>query len=580
MNAFATRWVLVLLIALLQSSIAQGQSEPKSIYRGVIVSNTDGSPVSFAVVSNLSLEIATVTGADGYFEISVQDGGSLLRISVIGFKTKELSVLPSEVPKNIVLEEAVGELSEVLVYAYLSDKLAKIVSDCRKNFDDEVVSSKAFFQLKSFINEEQVELVETYNNATVWGGDITSLKLKTGRIGLRSSDVGYWVSTAVSRSMLMEKTTAYNENYPISPLHRSLGKMKKEWKFSLENIYTESNGDSIYVIVANPRKQDKERFNAKFWVNKRKNTFLKLELQLDSISTHPFQPLFPTDSIENLNLRVSKNFSGDKETHTDLVEFDADIFYVNREGVKYKVDIQSFIYCYDRNDLFILPFYEVEPYRNSDYRMISAIPHNSLFWEKYNRFSKAEKDSTGDFFYHVKAELTNRSLFGRNEQIEKGFFEQPFFKWSPTKRLRLSVVSSPAPNLARATNRLQFSFHVLAFFDLNVFEDTTQVLSVTSIDPFNSYWDRPESNEADAFFNIYTDLIEIKRREIHKEMLENPTPERISELYERYLFEVRAMSLRYYREVGPSVDQKMLRKWNDTVYQKLKIDNMKIFEID
>jgi hypothetical protein len=571
---------VVALIAIAQSISTQGQSESKSIYRGVVVSNTDGSPVSFAVVSNLSLQLATVTGADGFFEISVADKGSLLRISVIGFKTKEFSVLPSDVPQNIVIEEAVGELSEVIIYAHFSDKLAKMVSDCAKNFNDEVVSSKAFFQLKSFINEEQVELVETYNNATVWGGDITSLKLKTGRIGLRSSDVGYWVSTAVSRSMLMEKTTTNNENYPISPLHRSLGKMKKEWRFSLDNIYTESNGDSIYVIVAKPRKQDKERFNAKFWVNKKKSTFLKLELQLDSISTHPFQPLFPSDSIENLNLRVSKSFTGEKKTHTDLVEFDADIFYVNRNGVKYKVDIQSFIYCYDWKDLFVLPFYEVEPYRNSDYRMISAIPHNSLFWEKYNRFSKAEKDSTGDFFYHMKADLTNRSLFSRNEQIEKGFFEQPFFKWSPNKRLRLSVVSAPVRDLTRTTNRLQFSFQVLAFFDLNVFEDTTQVLSVTSIDPFNSYWDRPESNEADAFFNIYTDLIEIKRREFHQEMLENPTQQRISELYERYLFEVRAMTVRYYREVGPAVDQKMLRKWNDTVYNKLKIDNMKIFGID
>jgi hypothetical protein len=578
---FGSRHIIGLIGALcfcISHTIAQ-TSEEKMI-RGIIRSKSEDSPVSFAVVSNLDMQIATVSGADGYFEIAALESGNRLKISVIGFKTQEIVAKPTTEVQTFFLEESIGELPEVLIVAGISDQLAKIISDCRKNLEIDVLKSKAFFQLKSFVDGKQVELVETYNNATVWGGDITSLKLKTGRLGLSSFNLGYWVSTAVSRSMLMEKTTNRNENYPISPLQRALPKMKKEWLFSLENVYTETNGDTVYVIEAKPRERDKERFNARFWVNKKNTTLLKLELQLDNIKTHPFQPLFPSDTIQNLNLRVSKVFGGMKKTHTELVEFDAEIFYLNRDGEKYKVDIESFIYCYDWNEQFLLPFYDIEAFRNSDYRMISAVPHNSLFWEKYNRFSKAERDSSGDVFYYQKAELTNRSLFSRNEQMKKGFFEQPFFTWSANKRLRLSVVSSPAPNLLRTTNRQGFSFNVLAFYDLNVFDDTTQILSTTTIDPFNSYWDRPHSDEADAFFNIYMDLIELKRREFHREMLQNPSPERMSILYERYLFEVTAMRTRYFREVGPGVDQKMLRKWNEVVRQKLNIDNMKIFEID
>lgn len=549
-------------------------------FRGILRTKSDGSPVSFAVVSNPKLEIATVSGADGYFEIAVESEGNTIVVKVIGFKTTEIFAQASDEVKSIYIEEAYQQLSEIEVYADISDQLAKVVNECKKNFESEVLKSKAFFQLKSFVNGKQVELVETYNNATVWGGDITSLGLKTGRIGLSSFDLGYWVSTGISRSMQLEKTTDSNENYPLSPLQRSLGKMKKEWKFSLENVYVESNGDSVYIITARPREFDQERFNAKFWVNKKKTTFLKLELQLDSISKHPFQPLFPTDTIQNLNLRVSKNFVGENKTHTDLVEFDADIFYVNREGLKYKVDIQSFIYCYDWNDLFVLPFYDIEAIKNSDYRMISAIPHNSLFWEKYKRFSKAEIDSSGDVFYNRKAELTNRSMFTRSDQMKMGFFEQPYFKWSPKKRLRLNVVSSPAPNSLRFSNRYAFSFQVLAFYDLNIFEDTTQILSATTIDPFNTYWDRPYTNEADVFFNIYSDLIELKRREIYNDMVRNPTPDRMKELYERYLYEASLLRSRYFREVGTGIDQKMLRKWNDQVLYKLNIDNMKVFGID
>ena len=195
----------------------------------MIRSKSDDSPVSFAVISNIDLQIATVSGADGYFEIAVEEAGNNLKISVIGFKTKEVFIKPTDEIHIILLEEAYGELPEVLVFADISDQLAKIVSECRKNFNNDVLKSKAFFQLKSFVNDKQVELVETYNNATVWGGDITSLGLKTGRLGLSSFDLGYWVSTAVSRSMLLEKTTDNSENYPISPLQRSLPRMKKEW---------------------------------------------------------------------------------------------------------------------------------------------------------------------------------------------------------------------------------------------------------------------------------------------------------------------------------------------------------------
>jgi hypothetical protein len=558
---------------------AKAQDEEKK-FRGILRATSDGSPVSFAVISNPNLEIATVSGADGYFEIAVEPKGDTIVVKVIGYKTTEIFAQASDEVKSISIEEAYQQLSEIEVFADISDQLAKVINECKKNFESEVLKSKAFFQLKSAVNGKQVELVETYNNATIWGGDVTSLGLKTGRIGLSSFDLGYWVSTGISRSMQMEKTTDSNENYPLSPLQRSLGKMKKEWRFSLENVYVESNGDSVYVITAKPREFDEERFNAKFWVNKKKTIFLKLELQLDSISKHPFQPLFPSDTIQNLNLRVSKNFVGENKSHLDLVEFDADIFYLNREGVKYKVDIQSFIYCYDWDSLFVLPFYDIEAIRNSDYRMISAIPHNSLFWEKYKRFSKAEIDSSGDVFYNTKAELTNRSMFTRSDQMKMGFFEQAYFKWSPKKRLRLNVVTSPAPNNTRLMNMHAFSFRVLAFYDLNVFDDTTQVLSATTIDPFNTYWDRPYTTEADAFFNIYTDLIEMKRREIHADMLRNPTPDRMKELYERYQYEATLLRTRYFREVGAGIDQKMLRKWNDMVLYKLNIDNMKVFGIE
>jgi hypothetical protein len=208
------------------------------------------------------------------------------------------------------------------------------------------------------------------------------------------------------------------------------------------------------------------------------------------------------------------------------------------------------------------------------------LPHNSLFWEKYNRFSKAEIDSSGDLFYYKKAELTNRSLFSRNQQMKMGFFEQPYFKWSEKKRLRLKVVSAPVASNSRVMNKHAFSFNVLAFFDLNIFDDTTQILSTTTIDPFNSYWDRTYTVEADVFFNIYTDLIEMKRREIYEDMLRNPTPDRMKELYERYLFETSILRSRYFQEVSPGIDQKMLRKWNDMVLYNLDIDNMKIFGID
>ena len=76
---------LILLLALLVSITTFAQ---KATYKGVVVDN-HGDPIIGASVVQKGTSTGTVTDLDGNFSVST-DAGSILSISYIGYKTKEI----------------------------------------------------------------------------------------------------------------------------------------------------------------------------------------------------------------------------------------------------------------------------------------------------------------------------------------------------------------------------------------------------------------------------------------------------------------------------------------------------------
>jgi hypothetical protein len=72
--------------------------------------------------------------------------------------------------------------------------------------------------------------------------------------------------------------------------------------------------------------------------------------------------------------------------------------------------------------------------------------------------------------------------------------------------------------------------------------------------------------------------MEIQRREMEIEILSGEkTKTAIAETYQRRLYLAEKMSATYFKEVERGNNQKAMLKWNTLVQEKLKIDNVKIF---
>lgn len=80
------------------------------------VSSQDGSPLAGVTVVLVGTNSGTITDADGFYSIDVQNNQSVLRFSFIGYGTKDVTVGSQNVI-NISLEETLMQMDEVIVTA-------------------------------------------------------------------------------------------------------------------------------------------------------------------------------------------------------------------------------------------------------------------------------------------------------------------------------------------------------------------------------------------------------------------------------------------------------------------------------
>ncbi|WP_036879243.1 SusC/RagA family TonB-linked outer membrane protein [Xylanibacter oryzae] len=121
---------LILLLTLLVSITTFAQ---KSTYKGVVVDN-HGDPIIGASVVQKGTSTGTVTDLDGNFSVST-DAGSILSISYIGYKTKEIKVSSN---MKITLDENAASLNEVVVVGYGVQKKSVVTASIAKVGADEL----------------------------------------------------------------------------------------------------------------------------------------------------------------------------------------------------------------------------------------------------------------------------------------------------------------------------------------------------------------------------------------------------------------------------------------------------------
>ena len=593
MKSTSHLYALILAFFVLVALPAKGQTE----IHGVVRDEQSNSPLPYCNIIIQGTSNGTITNGDGVFTISADTSKDVLLFAYLGYQRKALraSVLLNN--NNVFLKSLNVSLNEVTVHPG-NDFLYDLVYDCRKNLPTYKPQNVArvYLGLETSADSHPVELLECYYNGYLNGINLEKLLIKNGRVAWDTVGNRYFMSLGTSKAISELNLTKRNDHFPGLPLQFNKGRMKK--KFHLRML---ASNDQYYEIEYSPIRDSSEYFSGKIWIDNHKN-LLKLEMSGKELARYPFSPLFPMDSLSHVDLSISQTFKEiDGMLLPDHINFQYQFTYKSvRDSnlvmfpsiVTNTFTSRGILYFYDYNKPFILPHYDYDAGFN-DYRKMSFIPYNELFWNNNNKLqlTSQQKEDLGFFArkgnsmnFNAVHDLGNSYLhhvvMPRN--IEGNWHKKNII-WSADHRL--SVGNNIVDNTEIAKEKINQSIPLnLINLKVQILLDITQIgdslyhSSYTIFDNYKSFYHLPRYPYTNCFLNIYFDLCEIEREKMEKQLPQiGYDLDSINAVYNQSVVEMHSLTQRYIRETHLGADKKAMHKWSDYVKDKLNIDNMKMY---
>lgn len=585
--------ILLIFLFLSFSSFAQ------VIIQGTVKDSGTKETLPYCSVSIVGTGQRTITNADGAFIIRDVKNSDTAIFTYMGYNARSVPVSTLIHDPVVFLDARVMPLDEVVISAN-DDLLYEIMDKCRKEILKDHVRqvAKVYYGLETRTHDQPVELLECYYNGYTNGPFIDHLALKNGRIGLAGVDNRYFLSLNTSKAITGMSLVVSNSHFPAIPLQYGAREMKKY--FSLSMAY---NDEHTYRINFTGRGSRQECFTGNAWIDRVSFELLKIELEVQNSSRYPFIPIFPCDSISNVNLYISQTFRHNADSlFPDHISFGYSFTYKSvrdtptiavRSVIIRELESKGVIYFYDYGQPFILPFFK---YDNDydDYRKISIIPYNEFFWKNADPLLLTEKQKQDLGFMTNEGYLVNyrEGNFGndflKSDQgdsalnlLKSGFYENYYTFWSSESRIRLNRQTEQ--NEVYSGDRLigsipsnLYRLKVQVFLDVTIAGDSLDTRSYTVFDAAETFYHLPEEPWTNAFLNIYFDICEIERRKMQKELDSGRhSLQEVEEIYNRTNENIDIITKEYQKEVQTGRNTEKLAKWNKYVQDELGIDNLK-----
>jgi hypothetical protein len=568
----------------------------QNVIQGVVRDSETKEALPFCSIAVKGTKKGTITNRDGAFSIAVNLTRDTLLFSYVGYNTLMIPVLKL-VQKNVVLlESKQALLQEVTIHAK-DDFLYDLIDKCRKKLmkDQSRRTAKVYYGIETATEDQPVEQLECYYNGYLEGASVESLLLKNGRIGLAELDNHYFLTLNSSKAMINMGLTNYSEFYPSTPFQLSRREMKK--LFRVELSYED---DKLYEIKFQPRTGKYGCFSGEIWMDKVTYSLLKADFTVTDTPRHPFLPLFPQDSISHVDLTLSRAYRQEGVALVpDHINFTYHVTYKSvRDSlvarvpsiITREINTTGIIYFYDYGDPFILPYFDYDA-NYDDYRKISIIPYNEVFWTNNNALLLTDRQKENLGFFTHRGQLVNfrEGNYGKDflrnipDSMRSTLYEFYYSFWSPDKRISLDkkLQQNQTYRLDKMIKTVQsdlYNLEVQILLDVTQLDDSLCIRSYAVFDANKTYFHIPEQSYTNAFLNIYFDLCEVERRKMQKELESHLySVSQIDSVYKMTSEGINSLTQQYLREVQLGKEEKALKKWNDYIQEHLGIDNLKIF---
>ena len=543
--------------------------------------------LAYASVWNSQTATGTISAEGGYFSLDLAQTDDTLVFRFLGYYT--IARPADQLPDTLDLYPSTAELGTVTVTPGQQDWLIDLIRSCIRQRPRSTGQSKAYYELKTYRDALQVELIEGYANASSRGYDLTELNLKAARLGLRPYSNRYFVSLEGTRALTLMRLFRPDLSLPRSPLEMSRRTLRKAYNLTVEQRVLTEAGDSLLVVRGDPRTTHKDLFSFRLWINPQSQLFHQVDLTCTDCQTHPFRALFPIDRITGVDLRITRTYEVQKErVRPRSTVLGYEIQYVSRVDSSYSqnytIRSQALVWCYDHDYTFLLPFFDWPREALNDYRQINAIPYNTFFWNNHNEIGLSDRTRANRQFLDDPATQTNRSIFQKMSlgADSVSLFSSPFVHWSATDRIffNSSEDSLSIPE-GVTTQADRYRLDIEIFLDVNDYRDSLHLQTATILDPYSSYYRLPLTPETHAFINMAFDLGEIQRRNLVNDLLTAPKPDReqIQRIYERRKKALAKDLQTFQREVQRGTYLPAMQRWNRIIQEALGLDNLTMFRI-
>lgn len=573
------RCALLIITCILLSATFHAQL----FIEGRIQDAQSGQPVPFCAVGLRQHQSGTISNEEGVFTLRYYTDTDTVLIQNVGYKTLRLSISALRARPLVKLEQSSRQLQEVVVYS--NDQFVyELVSKCRTLLAvSPVCESKAYFTLSTDAGGQATELLECHYNAQQNNAALQNLAFKNGRVGVAAIGNRFFVSLNTSKAISFIDLLHNNGQFPEIPLQLNARQLKKKFRLSLADTSASEN----YHIRFEPRQKDNRAFSGELWIDRQNGQLSKVVLQVTEARTHPFLPLFPQGSVENVSLQIEKSFrkSGNAVQPQHLY-FNYQLNYRVGDSVRL-VKSKGLLYFYDYQRLFVLPYFSYDP-ELEDYRKISLLSYHDAFWATTTSLVYSTETQKQLAYFRKNGLLLNYQNDGNLRRgilkNQNSFFENNNLLWSEKKRVRLKQSKLPQDTVAgaRATYVFQkYKLKVQIFLDVIERNDSLVHFSATVLDAYQTYYNLPEETFTNCFLNIYFDLVELERRKMEERLKQLPhTKENYNKVYALTLQNIEAMELAYFKAVEHGKNKKELKHYNEQVKSELQLDNFVLLGCD
>ena len=167
------------------------------------------------------------------------------------------------------------------------------------------------------------------------------------------------------------------------------------------------------------------------------------------------------------------------------------------------------------------------------------------------------------------------SVFSKTKHIGLGVYEAPYVIWKGNR-----IIFKPFTESESISQLNEYNLKAKIYLDFNQYSDSSNILTKTILDPYETYFKPELDTLSHCFINIYFDLIEIERRKLEKRIAKSDRSyNSVKKLYNRTLESVKVIEDNYFAEVFRGKNRESLKYYNDLVYKELNINNFMLFQL-